>query len=64
MKKQIKEFLKESNAFGEWGQIYGIEVKSSIGKQSDSQKEWQRNFEANGGIYILAKDLSDVEKYL
>ena len=35
------------------GQIIGIEVKSSIGKQSDNQKEWQKRFEKAGGIYIL-----------
>ena len=43
-----------------WGKIIGIEVKSSTGKQRDSQKEWQTRFEQAGGVYILAYSLDDV----
>ena len=43
------------------GQAFGIEVKSKYGKQSDHQKEWQSEFERHGGIYILVKDLLDLE---
>jgi len=45
------------------GKIYGLEVKSSIGKQSDSQKDWQERFEKVGGIYLLLKSFEDLEKY-
>lgn len=36
-----------------------IEGKSKRGVQSDAQKEFQRNFEKHGGIYILAKRQDD-----
>ncbi len=42
------------------GIIYGIEVKSKIGKQSPAQAEFQLGFEKAGGIYILARSLDDV----
>ena len=46
------------------GNIYGIEVKASDGKQSDNQIEWQKGFEKNGGIYILASSLEEfLEQY-
>ena len=35
------------------GKVYQIEVKADGGKQSDNQKEFQRCWEASGGIYIL-----------
>jgi hypothetical protein len=44
------------------GQFAGIEVKAPKGKQSDDQKEFQKNLEATGGKYILAFDLDDVLK--
>ena len=46
------------------GQIYGIEVKNAKGKQSEHQKNWQENFEKEGGVYILANGLDDVLKFL
>lgn len=46
------------------GQIYGIEVKREKGKQTEHQKNWQENFEKEGGIYILARSLDDVLKRL
>ena len=43
--------------------IYGIECKSSKGKQSSNQLEWQRNFEKAGGVYILLKELDVLFNY-
>lgn len=42
------------------GQYVGIEVKQPKGRQSDHQKEFQKNLEAAGGKYILAYDLDAV----
>src|SRR3990167_1364915 len=46
------------------GIIYGIEVKGTGGLQSEFQKEWQINFETNGGKYLLVYSLEDfITKY-
>jgi hypothetical protein len=42
------------------GIYVGIEVKTSKGRHSDNQKEFQKNLEAAGGKYILAYSLEDV----
>ena len=42
----------------------GVEVKSKTGRQSDKQKQWQRNCERGGGIYILARSVDDVRDRL
>ena len=42
------------------GQFVGIEVKAPKGRQNDNQKEFQRQLEAAGGLYILAYSLEDV----
>lgn len=42
------------------GQIIHIEIKNKHGLQSDKQRAFQKNLEAAGGIYILARDLRDV----
>lgn len=42
------------------GQYVGIEVKGPKGKQSDYQKEFQRQLGDAGGKYILAHSLDDV----
>jgi hypothetical protein len=42
------------------GQYVGIEVKAPKGRQSDNQKEFQRQLEAAGGKYILAYSIADV----
>ena len=60
----IFAIIRMSIIQGEYGQIYGIEVKSSTGKQRDSQKEWQTRFEQAGGVYILAYSLDDVMEVL
>ena len=50
----------------EWGgQAIGIECKRLKGGiQSSDQKQWQRNFERGGGIYILARSVDDVRDRL
>ena len=42
------------------GRFVGIEVKTETGRQSKDQKNWQRNCERAGGIYILARSVDDV----
>lgn len=37
-----------------------IEVKSDTGRQSEAQKNFQSMVEAFGGLYILARDVSDL----
>ena len=46
------------------GRAVGIEVKSSDGRQSPDQKRWQACFERAGGIYILARTVTDVTSVL
>ena len=46
------------------GMTYGVEVKSTGRKQSPEQIEWQKRFEKEGFIYILAYNLDDfLNKY-
>ncbi len=42
------------------GRYVGIEVKQAKGRQSEHQKEFEKNLEAAGGRYILAYSLEDV----
>jgi len=35
------------------GKVYQIEVKRKGGKQSQYQKDFQKDWEAKGGVYIL-----------
>jgi len=42
------------------GQLVGIEVKSSTGRQSMLQVRWQEELEKAGGIYLLARSVDDV----
>lgn len=46
------------------GRFVGIEVKTVVGKQSKDQKNWQRNCERAGGLYILARSVDDVRAAL
>jgi hypothetical protein len=46
------------------GQYVGIEVKAPKGRQSDNQKEFQRQLEAAGGKYILAFSIDEVAKQI
>lgn len=50
----------------QWGgQAIAIECKRlKGGKQSTEQKQWQKNFERGGGIYILARSVDDVRDRL
>lgn len=41
-----------------------IECKAPNGKQSAAQKEFQAEVEAEGMVYILARSVEDVQKYL
>lgn len=43
------------------GRAVAIECKSKRGRQSDAQKDWQRKWEAAGGLYILPLKMSPVE---
>ena len=45
------------------GQILSIEIKTLKGKQSVHQKQFEKNLEARGGIYLLARSLDDVISY-
>jgi len=42
------------------GKYIGIEVKLPKGRQSQSQKDFQKQLENAGGEYILARNLSDI----
>lgn len=42
------------------GRHLEIEVKSEHGRQSETQKNWQRAIEQRGGLYVLARSVADV----
>lgn len=42
--------------------LYGIEVKTEIGKQSAEQKEFEYQFVSNGGRYVIARSVDDIIK--
>jgi hypothetical protein len=46
------------------GIYVGIECKSSSGRQSPAQKDFQDRLEKVGGVYILARSIDDVQKRL
>lgn len=46
------------------GRYIGIEVKGTGGRQNENQKEFQRQLEKAGGMYILASSVEDVDKGL
>lgn len=43
------------------GLIYGLEVKSKVGRQSDIQKLFQEKMEAAGAVYGLVRSIEDVQ---
>jgi hypothetical protein len=43
------------------GTFYGIEVKTNIGKLSAEQVQMQNDIEQNGGVYVLARCIDDVQ---
>lgn len=46
------------------GRFIGLEVKSESGRQSDEQKEFERNVTKNGGAYYLIRSIEDVQMIL
>lgn len=44
------------------GRVVFIEAKSSIGRQSPAQVDFQRAIEAHGGLYVLARCIGDLEE--
>ena len=44
--------------------VYWIEVKTAKGKQSELQKSFQQKVESEGHLYIIARGIEDVERYL
>lgn len=49
---------------GKYTMILWIEVKSTIGKQSDLQKSFQEQVEREGHRYVLARSIEDVAEAL
>ena len=45
------------------GRFVGIECKTATGRQQPSQKLFQQELQAAGGVYILARSLADVEAF-
>jgi hypothetical protein len=60
---QIRIFSKVSNGVITPLPVW-IEVKSATGKQSELQKSFQLQVEAEGHKYVLARSISDVEAAL
>jgi len=46
------------------GKFLAIEAKTGQSKQSDKQKNFEKMIISLGGIYILARDLADVDMLL
>jgi hypothetical protein len=46
------------------GKIISVEVKNSIGKQSEHQIEMQNKVEKLGGIYLLVRSLEDFKNQI
>lgn len=44
------------------GEFIGLEVKSRTGKQSDFQKEFQKNVTEAGGLYYVVRSIEDCQK--
>jgi len=44
------------------GRSIWIEIKTSAGRQSDDQRQFQADIEGHGGTYIVARSVEDVEK--
>jgi VRR-NUC domain len=43
------------------GKFYGIEVKTDIGRLSPEQKELGSEIISNGGMYVVARSIDDVQ---
>lgn len=46
------------------GLFVGIECKSKTGTQTRDQKQWQKNCERGGGIYVIARSVDDVRRVI
>ena len=46
------------------GKYYGLEIKSSKGRQSPAQKEAQEQIEEAGGLYYLIRSLKDIKEII
>ena len=46
------------------GRFIAVELKSDTGSKTQAQKEFQSDFEAAGGRYVLARTLEDVMSVL
>jgi hypothetical protein len=58
-----KKGLPDLTAIDRKGQTWQIEVKAPNGRQSDWQKEFQKEWEAKGGHYICG-GLDEVRKFI
>lgn len=47
-----------------FGQVYFVELKTPIGKQSDKQKDFQLIVESQGFKYFLIRDLKEFQKII
>lgn len=45
------------------GEVFFVEIKTPTGKQSDSQKEFQREVEARGFKYLLWRSVDDAANW-
>ena len=43
------------------GRRLEVECKSATGRQSEKQKKFEEKIRTNGGIYILARSVEDLE---
>ena len=46
------------------GRGIGVETKSRTGRQRNTQKKWQRRWERNKGLYIIARSVEQLEQAL
>ena len=46
------------------GTFIGIECKSDIGKLTEAQERFRDRIEADGGIYVLARSVDDLETHI
>jgi len=62
--KWSKRIVSPLTFGGEYGRMFAIECKSEKGKLTPQQKDFRKWFESCGNLYIIARDLDDVTKYL
>lgn len=46
------------------GKFYALEVKTSTGKQRDTQKDWSRYITEAGGFYAIVRSIDETETQL